>query len=55
MYLQLSSGVALAARAAWSESEPGGARDCCAVSHEKGLTPRVIPLEEVFAPSTMDV
>ena len=24
-------------------------------SHEQGLTPRVIPLEEVFAPSTMDV
>lgn len=24
-------------------------------SHEQGLTPRVIPLEEVFAPSTLDV
>jgi 4,5-dihydroxyphthalate decarboxylase len=24
-------------------------------SHEQGLTPRVIPLEDVFAPSTIDL
>jgi 4,5-dihydroxyphthalate decarboxylase len=24
-------------------------------SHEQGLTPRVMPMEEIFAPSTLDL
>jgi hypothetical protein len=39
----------------WREGQPQGARDITQYVHEQGLTARRVGLEELFAPSTLDL